>query len=640
MHYNCAKILERPVFSSVSAGFELNYSPVSGSSCSVTVAPVSTTSALEYRPAIDGLRAIAVLAVFIFHLNRKWLPGGFVGVDIFFVLSGYLITSIILRDCDRNRFTFGRFYQRRIARLLAAFFTVALATLIGTRYIYSSQDFASAGATLSAAAGSIANLKFMLLGNYFVLSPDAQPFLHCWSLSVEEQFYLLFPATFVLLYRYADRHRLHILASLLAISLLLSIVLTRSRPNWAFFLLPTRAWELLAGGILATLKRGNPTKSRILVSIPFIGLALIALSFLVMSEGPTFPGYLAMLPVVGTACFLIPYDISVSPIERILSREPLALIGRMSYSLYLWHWPVFSLVDYRFYLASPLFRLVLKVLLSTVATAICFFFIEKPSRKLLNHPSKQRLALACLGCSLLILVPLGILVRKENYVSPAMSDVSKGGLRFNEGATNGSIVLMGDSNGSMYGKMTKDLAATLNSKLTVISVDGEDPLPHSVGQNPLLWIESLALVKREQPDFLILACLWSVKLKSDEDRLAIALSDLKHYAHMVILITQPPELPKRASRESMRGGARPPFIEELEEGSARLDFNRFLKAFQGDNVRVIDIERLFSSSNGSINFTDNDGNQLYQDSDHLSGFGANLVRAELVKVMRKPRAPL
>jgi hypothetical protein len=156
----------------------------------------------------------------------------------------------------------------------------------------------------------------------------------------------------------------------------------------------------------------------------------------------------------------------------------------------------------------------------------------------------------------------------------------------------------------------------------------------------LLWIESLALVKREQPDFLILACLWSVKLKSDEDRLAIALSDLKHYAHMVILITQPPELPKRASRESMRGGARPPFIEELEEGSARLDFNRFLKAFQGDNVRVIDIERLFSSSNGSINFTDNDGNQLYQDSDHLSGFGANLVRAELVKVMRKPRAPL
>src|ERR1035438_3900499 len=95
------------------------------------LAPVSNSSTVEYRPAIDGLRAIAVLAVFLFHLNRRWLPGGFVGVDIFFVLSGYLITSIILRDCDRNRFSFGRFYQRRIARLLAAFFTVALATLIG-----------------------------------------------------------------------------------------------------------------------------------------------------------------------------------------------------------------------------------------------------------------------------------------------------------------------------------------------------------------------------------------------------------------------------------------------------------------------------------------------------------------------------
>src|ERR1039458_2468270 len=150
---------------------------------------VSTT--VEYRPAIDGLRAVAVLAVFLFHLNRGWLPGGFVGVDIFFVISGYLITSIIFRDCERNRFSFGRFYQRRIARLLPSFFTVALFTIVGASFIYSNQDLASAGATLAAAAASIANLKFMLQGNYFILSPDAQPFLHCWSLSVEEQFYLL-----------------------------------------------------------------------------------------------------------------------------------------------------------------------------------------------------------------------------------------------------------------------------------------------------------------------------------------------------------------------------------------------------------------------------------------------------------------
>jgi len=159
--------------------------------------PAPTTSTVEYRPVIDGLRAVAVLAVFLFHLSRRTLPGGFVGVDIFFVLSGYLITSIILRDCERERFSFGRFYQRRIARLLSAFFVVAIATLVGALFVYSDQNIASAGAALSAAAASIANFKFMMQGNYFALSPDAQPFLHCWSLSVEEQFYMLFPATFL-----------------------------------------------------------------------------------------------------------------------------------------------------------------------------------------------------------------------------------------------------------------------------------------------------------------------------------------------------------------------------------------------------------------------------------------------------------
>jgi peptidoglycan/LPS O-acetylase OafA/YrhL len=161
---------------------------------STVITPGSTP--VQYRPAIDGLRAVAVLAVFLFHLDRQLLPGGFVGVDIFFVISGYLITSIIVTDCNRNRFSFGRFYQRRIARLLAPFYVVGVVTLIGAMFIYSNQDFSLAGANLAAAAESIVNLKLIFQGNYFVLTPDAQPFLHCWSLSVEEQFYLLFLLVF------------------------------------------------------------------------------------------------------------------------------------------------------------------------------------------------------------------------------------------------------------------------------------------------------------------------------------------------------------------------------------------------------------------------------------------------------------
>jgi peptidoglycan/LPS O-acetylase OafA/YrhL len=211
----------------------------------------------EYRPDIDGLRAIAVLAVFVFHLNRRWLPGGFFGVDIFFVISGYLITSIVRRDCEEGRFRFGRFYQRRIARLLPAFVAVGLATLVGAALVYSPQDLASTGATLSAAAASVANLKFLLQGNYFVLSPDSQPFLHCWSLSVEEQFYLLFPAAFLVLYR-----RPRALIGLCVLSFVCYMALGRVRPEWAFYLLPARGncwWEAFVGHALACPgERGSP----------------------------------------------------------------------------------------------------------------------------------------------------------------------------------------------------------------------------------------------------------------------------------------------------------------------------------------------------------------------------------------------
>jgi peptidoglycan/LPS O-acetylase OafA/YrhL len=319
---------------------------------------------VQYRPAIDGLRAVAVLAVCIFHLKHRWLPGGFVGVDIFFVISGYLITSILLREYEHNSFSLGKFYQRRIARLFPAFFTVALVTLIGAFFLYSDQDLASAGANLAAASLSVANLKFMFQGNYFVLSPDAQPFLHYWSLSVEEQFYLLFPVTLLLLYLKAKRHKTLVLAILCGTSLLACVALTHTKPDWAFYLLPTRAWELLAGSILANVANTANTQTQarrqLWASLQLAGLAIVAISLFAINESSTFPGYLAMLPVLGTACVLGPYKLPNGLAEKLLSWRPMVFIGRMSYSLYLWHWPIFSLVDYKFYLASSSFRLALR----------------------------------------------------------------------------------------------------------------------------------------------------------------------------------------------------------------------------------------------------------------------------------------
>ena len=435
-------------------------------------------ASLEYRPAIDGLRALAVLSVFIFHLNHNWLPGGFVGVDVFFVISGYLITSIIYKECQKDAFSLRKFYQRRIARIFPAFFTVALATLAGAYFIYSPQDLASAGANLAAAALSVANMKFMVQGNYFEISPDAQPFLHYWSLSVEEQFYIFFPLLLLLLFKYARKHLVLALGILCAGSFLAAVVMTHLKPVWAFYLLPTRAWELLAGCLLAVITdHAKPApEARWPKLLSVFSLGLIALSFLLVHEGNRFPGYWAMLPVVGAVGLLMPTR-GGGVSEKLLSAAPLVAVGRISYSLYLWHWPVFSLVDYKMYLASEPARFALKIGLSFLAAVLSFLLIENPARVFLNRRKSMPLAYAAMVCAIALCVPLGVAVRKANYVNSEASDVVKGGLVFDPKTKNNSAMLMGDSNGSMYGKVMKEICANLGYKLSVISVAAGDPLP-------------------------------------------------------------------------------------------------------------------------------------------------------------------
>jgi hypothetical protein len=318
--------------------------------------------------------------------------------------------------------------------------------------------------------------------------------------------------------------------------------------------------------------------------------------------------------------------------DRVLSCKPLVLVGRMSYSLYLWHWPVFSLVDYRFYWQSSLVRLVLKVAISLLAAAASYYLIEQPGRLFLNRPGKMRIAYAALACSLFALIPLGIVVRNANYVNADARAIRGGGLHFNPTGKSGSMVLMGDSNGSMYGQVAKEIARERDLRLDVISVDAGDPLPNSAGRSPSLWLDSLAVVKRERPDFLLLVCNWT-KLRSDRDRLPIALQELRPYARSVLLITQPPVLPGNATREAIRNGARPPFREDIGERSARLDRNELVKSVQGDHVRVIDIEPLFTRETGEIRFADDRRALLYQDRDHLSVAGASLVKPQLIKAM-------
>ena len=493
---------------------------------------------VTYRPAIDGLRALAVLSVCIFHLNKSWLQGGFVGVDVFFVISGYLITSIILKECDQERFSLLKFYQRRIARIFPAFFTVALVTLVGSWLIYTPQDFASAGANFTAATLSVSNFKSMFQGNYFEASPDAFPYLHCWSLSIEEQFYLFFPLLLIFLPKYKIKHTSAIVALLAAISFAFCLVMTQQRPVWAFYLLPSRAWELLAGCLLATItvksrsgvsgQSSEQTRAAVaaknllylrallLKLAPPLGLLAVLSSILFIKEGPHFPGFVALLPVIGTVAILLPQGETPSWSERILSIKPLAAIGKISYSLYLWHWPVFSLVDYKMIFSSEIARLAIKISITLFATALTYKFIENPARSFLNQPKRRKLSYALFALAILSLAPVGVLIRKKFYVNATIEDIAKGGLVYPGDQGKSRILLMGDSNGSMYGKTIREICSEFGHELTVISAAAGDPLAYPHGRYNKMWNYSLSLIEREKPDTIIIACWWNYVL--DDDR--------------------------------------------------------------------------------------------------------------------------
>jgi len=300
-------------------------------------------SSIQYRPAIDGLRSIAVAAVLVFHLSPPLLPGGFLGVDLFFVISGFLITSIVLEESVRGEFSFLRFYQRRIARIFPLMLLVILATCVAAYFIYPGEDSAATGAAGVAAVASLANLKFMVQGDYFKLQPDTQPLLHTWSLSVEEQFYLFLPPAIILLHMgHGSKRRIAKgLAWCLIGSLAFSIWLTGRNPSWAFYLMPSRAWELLTGSLAAIGMVRFGAFNRVPWSaFLIIGLAGIAWSIAIVDETYAFPGWVAIVPVLSTAMVLVSERfVDDGVLVYLLRHRWLVGIGKISYSLYLWHWP-------------------------------------------------------------------------------------------------------------------------------------------------------------------------------------------------------------------------------------------------------------------------------------------------------------
>jgi len=347
-----------------------------------------------YRADIDGLRMVAVLPVVLNHAGISGFSGGFVGVDIFFVISGYLITLILTREIEESSFSIWRFYERRARRILPALFAVLAACLVAGLWVLPPNLYEALGKSVIATLGFSSNFWFwQSAGDYFSPSVELEPLLHTWSLAVEEQFYLFFP---LLLWAMAGRGRrvwIIVVWAIVLGSFCLSLWMTQAHPTANFYLVPTRAWELGAGALLALGAFGRARHRAIAEGAGWIGLALIGGGILLIDAHTPFPGLAALSVVLGAT--LIVFANSGAPVSvgRLLAWPPFVWVGLISYSLYLWHWPILVAVrSVTRDLDLPPSTAALCVLLSIGMGWLSWRFVERPFRA--RGPTRDQCA-AC-----------------------------------------------------------------------------------------------------------------------------------------------------------------------------------------------------------------------------------------------------
>jgi peptidoglycan/LPS O-acetylase OafA/YrhL len=337
---------------------------------------------LKYRSDIDGLRAVAVTAVVLNHAGVQQVSGGFFGVDIFFVISGYLISSLVLSEVLIDRFSIVRFYKRRCRRIVPALIIMLIgASTLAYFYLLplEMEDFAK---TMFLAGLGLSNFYFCRHSGYFDAESTASPLLHTWSLGVEEQFYLFFPALIVLAHRFVPRRMYLVYGIVLILSLACcACSIANNSTAAAFYLLPSRAWELALGALLS-LEGFLPIRGRLSRgAVAFAGAALIAVAVFVLSSATGYLGLAALVPCLGTAFIIAAGRSGNSWVSAILSSRSFVFLGKISYSLYLWHWPIIVFHRMGFLPSSSSMDLPIVVGLSFVAAVISWKYVEAPFRR-------------------------------------------------------------------------------------------------------------------------------------------------------------------------------------------------------------------------------------------------------------------
>jgi len=368
---------------------------------------------MKYRAEIDGLRALAVLPVIFFHAGFSWFSGGFVGVDIFFVISGYLITTIIITEILNDKFSLVNFYERRARRILPALFFVMLFCLPFAWFILTPSDLINFGQSLVAVSTFLSNFFFWIDSGYFSTDAELKPLLHTWSLAVEEQYYIIFPIFLIIAWRYGIKFILFLLFFSFLASLFIANYGAYRAPNATFFLLPTRGWELILGVFAAIYLQYNEYSKSFLVNqlLSILGLLMVFFSIIYFDHSTPFPSFYALIPTVGT-CLLILFCVSGTVVYKILSSKLFVGIGLISYSAYLWHQPLLAFSRHYFSQEISSFILIFLCLLSLFMAYVSWKWIESPFRNKTIFNKNQIFSFSLVG--IVFFIAIGTFFDRSN----------------------------------------------------------------------------------------------------------------------------------------------------------------------------------------------------------------------------------
>ncbi len=616
------------------------------------------TAAIGHRRDIDGLRAVAIMPVLLYHAGVPYFSGGYIGVDVFFVISGFLIAGIIAREIDQEKFSILGFYERRARRILPALLVMIAVTLAGAALLYLPDDFARVPKSALMAIAFLSNVGFFMETGYFAGGADTMPLLHTWSLAVEEQFYFGFPILLMLIARFcANARRLTIFAVTL-VSFAIALATQADGTGSAFYLLPARAWELLVGALLAVGAVAPVKRDWQRELIAFAGLIAVAAPVVLFDATTVFPGINAVFPVFGAAALI--HCAPGTLVGRLLSK-PLAVgIGLISYSLYLWHWPVIVFSEYALDTSLTGWLSVLAIAVSFAFAYLSWRFIEGPFRAS-NRYTQRTVFSASLGAMAVLCAAAIIMVTANGWptrfsaetlrlasagqdVSPVRDECMGMDVKINRpdcvlgDAVPPTAMVWGDSHGV---EIAWALSKTMKANNTSLIQNTRGACPPIVGYDDPADPDCTA-ANKQIFDFLqsnpsvntvYLAGFWAGgRYSSPEnttllDNMIVSLT--KTGRKIVLIGAVPPhdfEVPRYLANKSRFGGTLP--VSEITTQSYRMKtawISQHYPKWRALGVTIIDPDAVFCGAQTCAIATNNV--PLYFDSHHLSLFGAQVLLA-------------